>query len=243
MTTLYNVLVYCGGKCGSRTLFNTLNLNEYKCIQIHNNNYFVNVLKKSVFFCKKISEFNNSFDLIDYSCKNNIIYIIDSYRTPIERKISSFFQNISLHLPNYKELTIIQIINKFNEKYINILENSNPINEVLSHYDIPLWTSFDFDKSYNIITKDNKIFIKILFRDIKNWDKILSEIFEKKITVYPDNLTENKDINNIYNDFKDKYTVPKTYIENVLKNDTEFKIYNTEKEQEEYIKYWLQRSF
>jgi len=235
MTTLYNVFIHCGGKCGGTTLANTFDKNNYKTSHFHS-------IKCKGMFKTNIDN-DNYINVIENSCKNNVIYIIDSYRTPIERKISSFFQNIKIHLPNYKQLTTIQIIDFFNENHINTIEEYHSINEVLSHYDITLWSSFDFDKKYNIVIKDNKIFIKILFRDIKNWDTILSDIFEKKITIYPDNLTENKDINNIYTDFKDKYTVPKTYIENVLKNDTQFKIYNTEAEQEGYIKYWLERSF
>ena len=52
------------------------------------------------------------------------------------------------------------------------------------------------------------------------------------------NLTKNKPINNLYEEFKQNYKVPKTYIENILKNDINFKIYNTKKEQKEYIDKW-----
>jgi hypothetical protein len=54
-------------------------------------------------------------------------------------------------------------------KCLNELEEYNSINEVLEHYDIQLFDTFDFDKRYNIVKKDNKVFVKILFKDIENW--------------------------------------------------------------------------
>ena len=113
----------------------------------------------------------------------------------------------------------------------------------MEHYHIPLFTHFDFEKGYNIVKQDNKIFIKLLFKDIQNWDKNLSEIFGKNIIMHNDNLTTNKNTNSLYEKFKKKYKVPKHYINNELVRDAEFKIYNTEKEQKEYIEKWLTRSY
>jgi hypothetical protein len=228
-----NVFVYCGGKCGSSTLYNTFGKNGFSPIKIHDNNNYQAVFKQK----------DSIFDLINYSSKNKIVYIIDSYRTPIERKISSFFENISIHLPNYNNLSIDEIVMFFNNNFINHLEEYHSINEVLKHYNIPLWKCFDFKNKYNIIKKDNIIFIKILFKDIQNWNKILSEIFNKKIIIYENNLTSNKSINDLYIKFKKKYKVPVSYIENILKNDKEFKIFNTPDEQIEYINNWLKKSY
>jgi 3'-phosphoadenosine 5'-phosphosulfate sulfotransferase (PAPS reductase)/FAD synthetase len=186
---------------------------------------------------------NSIFDVIDNSCKNKKIYIIDCYRTPIERKISSFFQNIKqVHIPNYANLTLNQIITFFNDKLVNSLEEYHSINEVMNHYNIPLWDKFDTNKGYNLIEKDNKVFIKILFNDIEKWDKLLSNILGKKITIFNDNLSENKNTYELYKQFKNNYKVPKSYINNVLSNDKHFKIYNTENEQNIYIKKWLNNS-
>jgi len=65
----------------------------------------------------------------------------------------------------------------------------------------------------------------------------------KNIVIYNENLTENKDTIQLYKDFKNKYKVPKLYIENNLSKDKEFKIYNTKQEQDEYITRWLNRSY
>lgn len=227
----YDIFVYCGGKCGSATLLNTFIKNGYSTAHTHSNFYW------------KASHKTDIFNTINDSCKDKKIYIIDSYRTPIERKISSLFQNIKKHLPNYNDLTIEEIISFFNSKLINTVEEYHPINEVLQYYKLPLFDKFDFEKRYNIIEKDNIVFIKILFNDINKWNEILSEIINKKIVIFPNNLTNNKNTAELYKKFKDNYKVPKDYINNVLIKDIEFKIYNTTKEQEEYIKKYLLLSY
>jgi hypothetical protein len=230
----YKVYVLCGGKCGSSTLNSTFNKNNLRSIHLHSMSCYQ----------KRYNKKNDLHCAIYNSCKTNgKIYVIDSYRTPIERKISSFFSNIQSHLPLHKNLQIEEIIDIFNKSYLNNLEEYHSINYILDHYNINRFTEFNFEKKYNLIEKDNKIFIKILFKDISNWDKILSEIFQKKITIHSDNLTTNKSMNDLYKKFKEKYKVPKTYLENQLINDVEFKIYNTKEEQEKYIKKWMENSF
>jgi len=224
----FDVFVYCGGKCGSMTLYETLKNNGYNTSHTHDNKYWLNNLKKD----------RSIFDYIDKSAEYKKIYIIDSYRTPIERSISSFFQNIKRFLPNYKDLTVTEIINWYNDNEMYLFESYHPINEVLTHYNLPLFEKFDFDKNYVRIEKNNIIFIKLLFSDISYWDRILGEIFEKPIHIYPDNLTVNKNIYDLYNEFKKHYKIPKNYIDHYLIEDNEFKIYNTPDQQKEYIDYW-----
>jgi hypothetical protein len=236
----YDIIIYCGGKCGSCTLYNTFLKNGYKCFYTHTNMYWMQCLKNDI----------PVWDIIDHSCKNKKVYIIDSYRNPIERRISCFFQNIEFLLPNYKSLSIEEIIEWYTENRddVRINERYNSINEVLDHYDIPFFETFDFEKRYNILEKDNKVFIKILFSDIHDWGSILSEIFEKEIVVHPDNLTsDKKDVISLYNEFKSIYRPPQSYIYGELvstecdpetKFTTEFTIYNTPEQQEEYIRKW-----
>lgn len=230
-----NIFVCSGGKCGSNILHNTFINNNYDSIKLRNISDY-----------KLISNdyFTYIFDRIDLSCKNyENIYIIDSYRTPIERKISSFFQHIQGYLPNYNQLSIKEISDFFNTNILLTIEDYHSIDQVMTHYNVPLFNSFDLKKKYNIVKQNNKIFIKILFKDIQNWDKILSNIFKKEINLYNSNLIENKEINNLYKEFKENYKVPKKYINTILVNDTHFKIYNTKSEQTEYINYWLNRSY
>ena len=226
-----DVLVISGGKCGSTTLMMTMRDNGFKCEKYHNTKSF-----------KIRNKEGDLYSFVEECCKDKTIFIIDSYRLPIERKISSFFHNLNSHLPEYKEFSIEELITFFNEKKVMYLEEGHSINYLQNHFKFPRFKSFDFEKRYNIYEQDNKILIKILFRDIGNWDKILSEIFNKEIVITSANVSKNKDYYDLYMEFLDKYKVPKRYLEKVLSKDTEFKIYNTPEEQENYIKKWEARS-
>ena len=229
-----DVLIYCGGKCGSSTLHTTFKNNGYKSYKIHDNSYFK-------YLCDRFKKDTDKtiFDVIDFNTKHDkSIYIIDSYRTPIERKISAFFQNINNYINNCNQKTIEEIISIFNENFLYKSEKYHSIDEVMKHYGLPIFTDFDFKNKYNIMKKDNITFIKIRFSEIAEWSDILSTIFEKKIVMYNDNLTSNKPINNLYNEFKEKYKLPEKFLNEHLINDKTFKIYNSIEEQNKYIDYW-----
>ena len=177
------------------------------------------------------------------SIKNKKLYIIDSYRTPIERKISSFFHNIHVHVPSYKNKSCEELIDIFNTKYLNTIEEYHSINPIMEEYGVEPFNTFDFKKKYVIKKQGNLIFIKLLFSDISNWIDILSEIFNKKIIIPPEqkqNLSKNKNYFSIYNEFKLMYKTKKSYINNILKNDKQFRIFNTQEQQELYINKYLE---
>ena len=233
MKKLYNVFIHCGGKCGSTTLKKTFINNNFSAIHAHSNLEY-----KKTFNTK-----SNIFELMTISSRNyNNIFIIDVYRNPIERKISSFFENIQSHLPNYANMTMNELIDFFNNNLLNHIEGYHPINEVLTHFNMPLFTTFDFKKKFIISRKKKFVFIKLLFSDIKDWKYILSFIFKRKFIIHDANLSKNKANYKLYELFKKSYKVPKSFIVNVLVNDPEFKIYNTPEDQDKYIKYWLNKS-
>lgn len=223
-----DVICLTGGKCGSSTLLKTFIKNGYKCIKVHNKRYFEMQFK-----------YDGLIDLINRSSENNKLYIIDCYRTPIERKISSFFQNLSRHVPNYKNKRCEELIDIFNTKHLNTIEEYHSINPIMEEYGVEPFNTFDFNKKYVIKKKGNIIFIKLLFSNINNFEDNLSKIFNKKIIIYHDNITKNKSYSSIYNNFKLMYKTQKYYINNILKNDKEFKIFNTQEQQDIYINKYL----
>ena len=76
-----DIICLTGGKCGSTTLNYTLKSSGYKMIEhIHSKLHFIKLFKH-----------DGLLDLIKKCSSNKKLYIIDSYRTPHERKISSFF--------------------------------------------------------------------------------------------------------------------------------------------------------
>jgi hypothetical protein len=85
--------------------------------------------------------------------------------------------------------------------------------------------------------------IKVLFNNINEWNEIFSTIFEKNIILHNHNLSQDKPIYQLYNEFKKIYRVPKKYIFEQLLHDKNFQIYNTNEDQVEYIKKWLNQSY
>lgn len=227
-----NIFVYCGGKCGSTTLENTFKKNNYNVIRLHYNGEFKIVHKYD----------KNIFDILDNNKKNKKLFIIDSYRTPIERKISSFFHNINVHVPNYNTLSIQQLIDIFNNKFLKSIEEYHSINEVMNYYKVPLFNTFNFNDKYISVEKDNIKYIKLRFADISEWNKILSKIFDKNIVIHPDNLTKNKNIYNLSNEFKKNYKIPKSYLEHIKNNDKEFNVFVSNDEKKKYFEDWGKKS-
>ena len=190
------IFIYCGGKCGGSTLRESLkHLDEV--IHIHNNKYYQ-------------TEYNDSnisiFDKIDE--QKGKTYIIDVYRNELDRKISSFIQNIQYHMgEKWRDKSFYQIFSQFKKDYYE-LENYEAIDEVFHHYRVlPFKKS---DKPYDLKIHNNLVLVKLKFDNIADWGKHLSEIFNKRIKIKPDNLTKNKETFNLY--FKLKryiYNMPK----------------------------------
>ena len=109
----------------------------------------------------------------------------------------------------------------------------------MEKYGVEPFNTFDFKKKYVIKKVDNLIFIKLLFSNINNWGENLSEIFNKKIIIDKGNLSKNKEYYSIYNKFIFMYKTKKSYINNILKNDKQFRIFNTQEQQDIYINKYL----
>ena len=217
------VYVYCSGKCGGSTLKNTLK-DHFNSIHLHSNYCFTEDLKYNF----------SAFECIEQSMKNfEEIYIIDSYRLPIERAISAFFQNITIHVPDYENKSVEDLIKIFNENYI-MHENYNSLDEIYTYFNIMIPDKFNFDAKYNHTKYKNVNIIKLRFNDINNWSSILSNIFNKDITILDDNLSINKSYYSLYKEFLEKYTISETNFHFFI-NEQRFLTYNTPDEQKLYI--------
>jgi len=239
----YSVYVYCCGKSGSSTLKKTFAENGYNSLHCHNSETYNDIMSST-----KLNP--NVFDIIEQSMINNKhVTIIDSYRNPIERKISSFFENYRGHNVTARrdEVTGVQtyeyddIIKQLDEQCY-YLEQYDSINEVLDYFNLPRFTSFDFVKKYNIVQYKNVTIIKLRFEDINEWGNILSEIFGKPITIFNENMSDNKKYAYIYNIVKNNYTISLDMLEYIEHYYPEFRIYNDPESQEKYINYWTSRT-
>ena len=75
------------------------------------------------------------------------------------------------------------------------------------------------------VTKGKITFVKILFSDIQRWGDILSEVFNKKIRIYEDNITTYSK----YKETKDCLTIT-PFIYSFLLNDRHLKKNMTEED-------------
>jgi hypothetical protein len=215
--TKTQVYINCGGKSGSKTLEKTLS-QYFKCIHTHGNFYFQQYVIK-----------NNKYTLYDAINKSmdyfDQVYVIDSYRQPIERAISSCFQN------NPKTQ-----LDTFNYNLL-IGENYSCLEETLHEFGLKSMHKFDFKKKYFLTKYKNVNIIKIRFSDIGEWGTILSDIFNMPITMCPDNLSKNKSYYDNYLNVLQNIKIPKRYFRCLI-NSREFKICNTSHEAQEYINKW-----
>jgi hypothetical protein len=174
-----NCFVFCGAKSGSQTLWKSLYYSGLKCIHLNSNEHFM----------ESQNAYDSVFKLIENNAKRmEKIYIIDVYRNPIERKISSLFFN---HFSRFENLSLDKLIETFNTNYI---EDENTL-------------IIQCKKGYHIIISEllNKIegvkideihqtYIRANMKTFENLEKTLNVFNKNKETLGILNYT-NKNIN------------------------------------------------
>jgi hypothetical protein len=230
------IFIYTPPKVGSTTLVSSLRISlgkTYNIIHIHDE-VMLSVL----------TGINNITvnEMINYlATLGENVFVIDVYRTPIERKISEFFEKISpYHFNNTEEninkYSIERVSNRFNKIFTHI-ENED---HYFDKYNIPNPIPFDYNNKYTI-QEINKIkYIKLRLCDTTNWSNILSNIFNSHIVLVTDYQTENKVIGNLYKKFKNEYKLPSNYFE-IIKECKYLKFYYSKEEREKYLNFWLCR--
>ena len=230
------IFIYTPPKVGSTTLVTSLRVSlgkSYGVIHIHDET-MLNVL----------TGINNIKinDILNYLAKKGKkVYVIDVYRTPIERKMSEFFEKISpYHFNNSEEniskYSMKRISDRFNKLFPH-LENGD---HYFDHYGIKDPVIFDFEKKYTIQECNNIKYIKLRLCDSGLWGNILSNIFQTDIVIINDYKTEDKGIGNLYKRFKMQYKLPSNYIE-LIKNNKFFNFYYSETERNKYLSEWMSK--
>jgi hypothetical protein len=228
------ILIYTPPKVGSTTLVSSLRVSlgrSYNIIHIHDE-VMLNVLTG----IKNIT-INQIIHYLSELGKN--VFVIDVYRTPVERKMSEFFEKLSsYHFNNTEEnisnYNLDRIIDRFNNIYPHI-ENSD---HYFENYNIESPPPFDFDKKYTIQqTKPNLTYVKLRLCDSNNWGTILSTILNQDIVIINDYHTKNKLVGDLYKRFKEKYRLPINYFEE-LKTNKYLNYYYNEEERNHYLNEW-----
>lgn len=231
------IFIYSPPKVGSTTLVSSLRIslgNTHNIIHIHDeimlhiltgiNNITINEI---IYYLTSI---------------NKNVYVIDIYRTPIERKISEYFEKLStIHFNNTEDninnYSLEKIINRFNNLF-PYLENGDHYHD---KYNINEPILFDFNNKYTLQTINNINYIKLRLIDSNIWNNILSKIFNKDIIIVNDYLTQNKTIGKLYNNFKKEYKIPINFLDNI-NNCKYLNFYLNDEEKNNYINKWKNNS-
>lgn len=230
------IFIYTPPKVGSTTLVSSLRISlgkTYNIIHIHDE-IMLSVLTG-------INDISIN-EIINYLANSGkIVYVIDVYRTPIERKISEFFEKISPYHFNNTErninnYNIERISNRFNKIFTHI-ENGD---HYFDKYNIPNPIPFDYNNKYTIQKINSIKYIKLRLCDTCNWSNILSTIFNSDIVLITDYKTENKEIGELYKRFKNEYRLPFNFFE-MIKECKYLKYYYSEEERMKYLNSWRYR--
>lgn len=225
-----NVFVYCAGKTGSTTLHETFIRHRMQSLHVHNNWHYQTIILKNT------SHTLN--DLLNYSVKTHKrVYIIDTYRNPIERKISSFFHNFRTWLPQNQHLTLNDVQDIFHKTIEEHIKDYSPFHDVCELFQIPVPEAFDFQNDYLRVDYKNITLIKLRFSSINRWSEILTQIFQMPIRLCDANITSHKQYFAAQKAFL-KFYIPKVELLEEIRYDPYFQYFNTPAEQEEYLTNW-----
>ena len=230
------IIVYCPPKVGSTSIVSSLRLfgsTKYTVLHIHNE-FMLKVLYNIVdVTVLEIIEYNKSLG------KN--VYVVDIYRSPIEQKMSAFFETINtfhfnVSLDNLNTYSMDRILKRFHHIFLH-LSNNDYYRE---KYELGYVDCFNFEKRYIKMEKNGIKYIKLRLKDSDEWSNILSEIFNMEIKVVKDYETGNKPTKDLYKKFKEQYRVPLNLFEEIKESET-LKFYYSEKERNEYLEFWEKR--
>lgn len=222
----FDVIISCCAKSGSTSLSKTFEKKGYKTLHVHNDNQF----KK---YRKDLIDESSTDNLRDFILrqKTNRVVIIDVFRTPIERLVSSFFQNIT----KYNEYNLKDIL-----LYNYFLSNDRSIECYNTMEDLfpEIFEKEYYHEDYFVARRDNLIFIKLKFDCIKKWDEQLSIILEEEINIIPENLSCSKDYKTLYEKFKKNFVLKRSDFEFIVDNSL-LRKYCTSLQIQKYLEFWV----
>lgn len=159
--------------------------------------------------------------------KHKNILVINIVRLPIDRDISAFFENIKIHCENYKELSINEIIQKYELLY-SVEKTDYWMSIFFKIFNIDI-DNFKFDRinKYNKLRFDGNDILLFRFEDL---EYIISSILpkydifvKKKI-----NVGSEKHYAELYKTFKEIYKVNNFEKEKIINSKLTNKYYSKE---------------
>jgi hypothetical protein len=231
------VFVYTTPKVGSTSIVSSLRLygiDKLDIIHIHDEN-MLNVLIN----VKDVSV-NDIILYNKYLGKN--VFVINVYRSPIEKKISVYFEKISnYHFnnsdKNVNNYNIKKIIHRFNNIFPWIGLGDNYID----CYNINIPNEFDHKNKHLFIEENGIKYIILRLNNSNEWGKILTNIFGFNIGIIKDYQSSKKPIKDLYNLFIKNYKIPNNLLENIIK-DKYLNYYYSKEELTKYYNEWSKKS-
>lgn len=248
------VVVFCGGKCGSSSLQTYFKTMGVPCVRIHNVDHFVDeyapflkndqVLRKKLHLDVILTMFAQSY--------TNIL-VVDAYRDPIERKLSSFFQNFQVNLARARVLEIAWNRNDtqtqmklFEKSIMPLLENRNGIDSMSPEF---FDMEFDFTNKFQKMahpTIPSVTLLKLRFHDISSWHRILSNALGTQEILPPiphENTSQTKPYAEEYYQWRSGFSLMDISTLWALVFHPVFCKYHTFREFADYVTQWCKISF
>jgi len=231
------IFVYSAPKVGSTSIVSSMRLFGAHCfsiIHIHD--------EEMLYVLSNIKDITIN-EIIMYNKQlGKDVYVIDVYRSPIERKISNYFEKIgAYHFNNTDDkvntYNITKVINRFNR----ILPHLANGDHFMDKYNINLPEQFDFVNKFLYIQQNGIKYIKLRLKDSDCWGPILTSIFGIRICIIKDYETANKPIKDIYAKFKANYCIPKNLLDDIMQCKY-LNYYYSKEEQDEYYNHWTKKS-
>lgn len=231
------IFIYSAPKVGSTSLVSSLRIfgiDKVDTIHIHDEKMLQVLSNITGITINEIILFNK------YLGKD--VCVINIYRSPIERKISAFFEKIgSYHFnttdKNVNTYNVAKVITRFN----NIFPNIDCCDHFIDKYDVNLPEHFNWDDKYLLVTNNNITYITLRLIDSQQWGAILTRIFGFNISIVKDYESTNKPIKDIYNSFKQNYRIPINFLDKLMECKY-LNFYYSPSEKNDYYNEWKNKS-
>lgn len=231
------IFVYSAPKVGSTSIVSSLRIfgsDKVNVIHVHDEE-----MLKVLAHIKNVT-INELILFNKYLGKD--VYVINVYRSPIERKISAFFEKIgSYHFNNedakINNYNVLKIIKRFN----NIFPYLGLGDHFIDNYNINYPDKFDNLNKYLLVKENNINYITLRLKDSSIWANILTKIFGFNIRIIKDYESSSKSIKDLYERFKMHYKIPTNFLNDVIKCKY-LNYYYTQEEISIYHNEWLLKS-
>lgn len=236
--------VWCSGRSGSTALYHSLP----NCYHTHTYLYFLN--QNGVEWNDITDNYNfNLFDILNININDynsDIINIFDVYRTPVERKISAFFQYLDCVVKNndievllnearnYQEFYSFDIGCIASHDFVDYFTNQiNHLTELFLYFfflksdnyysflEFNEYIDLSFEcKNFHYVKNEKFTFTILKYDQIKNWAEQIFNTTSQKIRITKVNSSQTTTFGFLYKEFLNNLKIPKVLFNLVMNDDT-----------------------